>query len=440
MVDILGPAASTVGAVTVRPTDERTWGAPDTWFADCSSETAEDGTDIRSSWFNGITAVMRSLWRMNGKLADNVTPVILENGSDDNSLAAAVQHMVQRGTTNFAIDTGTINAVLVTLAPVPLEYKAGLEINVLRSLSNTGPVTIRANGLGVIDVKRTGGAPLQRGDMPIGISKVFFNGVYFELLSAQFRETLFIARTYYVATTGSDANDGLTPGTPFLTIQKAIDVIAQLNTNGYAVLIQCADGTYTTGAYILKSFFGGGSVTLQGNLSNPQNCRIQVNSGPCITLRYAGELTVQGFILRCNDPLNNALQSSLGGTITIGGNMIFDQCAAGHIVAQDGGQVVINAPYTIAGGAYSHWSVFDGGRILTGSFGFVLGNNPNFTGQFAGGRDLGFILAQGCSFSGAATGQKFLAVGNTVIDTSGAGINLFPGNVAGVLAAGGQYL
>jgi len=61
------------------------------------------------------------------------------------------------------------------------------------------------------------------------------------------REILTADRTYYVATTGNDGNSGLTVGSPFLTLQKAIDVIAgDLDIRGYNLTIQLADGTYTT--------------------------------------------------------------------------------------------------------------------------------------------------------------------------------------------------
>ena len=80
------------------------------------------------------------------------------------------------------------------------------------------------------------------------------------------REVLQADRTYYVATTGSDSNDGLTVGNPFLTIQKAIDVAAALDGSIYNVTIQLADGTYNlTSSLIMKDMVGSGSMTIQGN-------------------------------------------------------------------------------------------------------------------------------------------------------------------------------
>ena len=48
-----------------------------------------------------------------------------------------------------------------------------------------------------------------------------------------------LATTYYVATTGSDSNNGTAVGTPFLTIQKCIDTVSAGDT------CTVADGTYT---------------------------------------------------------------------------------------------------------------------------------------------------------------------------------------------------
>lgn len=57
MTDTLGPAS--INATTVRPADDRTFGPDDTWFKDCTSPALQDGTQIRASWLNGITAQLR---------------------------------------------------------------------------------------------------------------------------------------------------------------------------------------------------------------------------------------------------------------------------------------------------------------------------------------------------------------------------------------------
>jgi hypothetical protein len=41
--------------------------------------------------------------------------------------------------------------------------------------------------------------------------------------------------------------------------------------------------------------------------------------------------------------------------------------------------------------------------------------------------------------SGGATGKRYVAELNGVINTFGGGANYFPGNVAGTTATGGQY-
>src|SRR4029079_13907135 len=58
------------------------------------------------------------------------------------------------------------------------------------------------------------------------------------------REALTAHRTYYVRANGSDSNNALanTSGGAFLTIQKAIDVVAALDLSIYDVAIRVADG------------------------------------------------------------------------------------------------------------------------------------------------------------------------------------------------------
>src|SRR6185369_10759347 len=92
------------------------------------------------------------------------------------------------------------------------------------------------------------------------------------------REKLTANRTYYVATTGLDTNTGLAVGTPFLTIQKAIDTAAGLDLGIFTITINVADGTYT-GGMVPKTLVGAGGIIISGNTTTPTNCIVAVTSG-----------------------------------------------------------------------------------------------------------------------------------------------------------------
>jgi len=183
MSDFLGPADAD-NSVTVRPGETRPCGALDTWFVDCTSPTADDGTEVQAAWFNGLLGALRSLWRSNGTLADGTTKIVAETGTDDDGLTKAVQQLVQRGQVAFAVDNGTKNHLVIALAPALKEYKAGVVVRVRVKFANDGPAFINVNGLGERAIKRTTLADLAPNDLPAaGIAVLVDDGTQFELVS-----------------------------------------------------------------------------------------------------------------------------------------------------------------------------------------------------------------------------------------------------------------
>lgn len=89
----------------------------------------------------------------------------------------AIKALGQLQAGNYAVDTGTANALVVTLAPVPasLAALAGAPIRVKKSAAaNTGAVTINVNGLGAVAITHADGSAVYASELPA-------NG-YFELV------------------------------------------------------------------------------------------------------------------------------------------------------------------------------------------------------------------------------------------------------------------
>lgn len=73
-----------------------------------------------------------------------------------------------------------------------------------------------------------------------------------------------VALTYYVSTTGSDANDGKTAGTPFRTLTKTASMIRNKEIkSGISIII--AAGNYSDESYFqIASIYGRGNVVISG--------------------------------------------------------------------------------------------------------------------------------------------------------------------------------
>ena len=68
--------------------------------------------------------------------------------------------------------------------------------------------------------------------------------------------------TYYVDTTGDDANDG-TAGTPFATVSKALSMLPK-QFQGARATINIASGTYDLSFVVVEGFYGEGELDIYG--------------------------------------------------------------------------------------------------------------------------------------------------------------------------------
>jgi hypothetical protein len=184
--DLGGPTTGNLGT-TIRPGETRAASALDTWFQDCTTPDAEDGTMFASAIFNEWLAWMREIARVNGNTGGG-SPVVAEALNDDALLLNAIRHLIQRGQPSYAVDSGTADALVVTLTPALAEYKAGGQpIWIKKSaLANaTTTPTVNINGLGAKTITNVDGTALDIGQLAADVAfSVVYDGTNMRIASA----------------------------------------------------------------------------------------------------------------------------------------------------------------------------------------------------------------------------------------------------------------
>ena len=260
-------------------------------------------------------------------------------------------------------------------------------------------------------------------------------------IEANTRERLTANRTYYVRTDGSDSNTGLanTAGGAFLTIQKAIDTIgSKVDLGGFNVTIQLATGTYTGSIVVNAPWVGAGTVTLLGDTITPSNVLLSCTNANCLMLANGATLYIGGVKI-ITSTAGSAIIVAYSAMLYVNGKIEFGACANVHFLVQFGGHVLITTPYTVSGGGYCHYDVEQGATLEIYNVTITVSGTPAFS-YFALANNMGIIQPFGCTYSGSATGTRYLTQLNSLIQTGSGGANYFPGNSAGSTATGGQYV
>jgi hypothetical protein len=87
---------------------------------------------------------------------------------------------------NYALDSGTTDAYVVSLSGLSTTYQAGLAIQFQATTANTGPCTLNVNGQGAKNIIYPDGSTLSANAIVIGaIASVMYDGTSFQLLSVK---------------------------------------------------------------------------------------------------------------------------------------------------------------------------------------------------------------------------------------------------------------
>jgi hypothetical protein len=384
--------------------------------------------------------------------------VLLEctGGAQQIAPATAPQHAVQLGQVQTQAATafttgGTAPAYTLTPSPSITAYAANQRFRVSFNAAGTfGSNTLAVSGLAAknLMVRGPGGALLPAVINSPMLSDVEYDGTQFIVLEPSARQVLSANLTVYVATTGSDTtNTGLSSGSPFATIQKAYNYVQQnYDLNGFVVTIQVANGTYTAGLTAAGPLVGALGVTncvVQGNTGSPSSVVINVgNSVNCFAATRGGQFTVQGFTVQGGTASNGVYTNDNLSQINVNTGIVFGSMPSGSHLNANAGTINVLANYSITGGSSLHAIASNPGSIVNIASGLTvtITGTPAFSTAFVDAGYLGMVTASSVTWSGSATGSRYGATANGVVNSGGAGATYFPGNAAGSTATGGQYI
>ena len=239
----------------------------------------------------------------------------------------------------------------------------------------------------------------------------------------------------YVATTGNDSNPG-TVGSPFLTIQKAVNTLASYDCGVYDGTINVANGTYTAPVN-LKPVLGAGVYKVLGNTGSPGSVIISTTNANCFLASALGPMAwwLDGMELRTTTAGTCIFANGAGVTITIG-TLNFGAAAGIHIRAWYGAQIQVAAPYTVNGNCSNHIDLING--LINCTFNTItISGSPTIAKWLK--MDLSSnALLNGNTYSGspAAGTKKYELTLNSIASTAA---GTLPGTVAGTADASSVY-
>ncbi|MCE4512424.1 hypothetical protein [Xanthomonas hortorum] len=181
----------------------------------------------------------------------------------------------------------------------------------------------------------------------------------------------------YVSNTGSDSNDGLSAATAFQTIQRAVTVLrTRYSLCGYTVIINVADGTYVEN--VVMGSVTGGIVRFVGSTS-----AIWRNTAGYLLVAGTGSaVQVSGFTLGGGSTVNG-IGVTAGASCTFQGGHVFAAMTGFQILVSRNGVAVVSGNYSITGGGFVHYGIYDGGQLTISSIAVALTGSPNFSNCFA---------------------------------------------------------
>ncbi|MBN9023598.1 MAG: hypothetical protein J0H08_16225, partial [Rhizobiales bacterium] len=257
------------------------------------------------------------------------------------------------------------------------------------------------------------------------------------VLNFEQREKLAANRTYYVRADGSNANDGLanTSGGAFLTLAKAVAVVAALDRSTFNVTIEIGAGTFA-GCDVTGWGPGSGQVTFNG--AGTASTTISTTSDDCFNVANA-RCHIQNLKMVTAGAFGSGIRTGFGADVSFQ-SVDFGSAVNAHIWLEFACRVRCVGGYAISGGAIAHVLCRYNAVMEAYGFTITLSGTPAFSSGFMVLTLGAAVEYGGNTFSGSATGPRYYAGTNAVLSVSGGGASYLPGSSAGSVSTGGQYV
>ena len=368
---------------------------------------------------------------------------------------------VQSGAVTYAADGGTANFIAITPSPAVAGLMPGMRFEIKVAAANTGPVQLNVSNLGWQPVVHGDLTALGAGELKIGqLILVGWDGAHWQMLTGGQGGLILLTapRTFYIdANIGSDTLYDGTQATingtsgPFLTLQHAFNTVTKFNQVGYRVTIQAANGSYRSSSLIAAPIpNGSGDILVLGNTTDPHQVQFINDVAGSVLTFNGGSYTFDGVYFQATAPNGPDPGNCLwiGGSSTINLNLIaFGPCPFTQVLIQQNATCTFWKDVHLYGGAATHVAAYSGAAAGTypgpPTPNLIIHNTMTFTvfAYCVSNGNLAPVYGAISYLSGAVVhGQRYNSILNGVIYVNGNGASYLPGDVAGTLSSGGQYL
>jgi hypothetical protein len=306
--------------------------------------------------------------------------------------------------------------------------------NVVLAPSFTGSMT--ASGLIIPFTNVTPTAAALKGTMVYNTGSSFLNiydGTTWK--SASFQLAL-PSTTYFVNTTGSNANNGLSAATPFQTIQFAINTVQVLTGAPSAFTIQISPGTYAENLIIAQTY-SNNTITLVANPST-SNTSVIINSatGDTITIKDSFVI-LQSLRFVPSGSGTRAIVATNRSQVTVT-SCSFASSTDQTIYSLNKAIVTVTDNTCTGGSQIFYFVDSNANLILSGKQNFIGSSSFSNAFIYAWGMSLVTTTATWTN-TGSVTGRRYVVDENSFVRGTAAAANYFPGNSAGTTLNGGLY-